>query len=159
MGSFPPDPTRFYASPVVLPVVEYCASVRSRSPHVNKVDTVINSALWIVTGCLKPTPVSYLPVLAGIAPTSLRRDAATVALVRKAQEYDWHILHKATTTPAPTGRLKSRRPFNKAAQAMLQSIPIGTCPETPGWQHLEKRCVRWLSPPASSDTTGTQQEG
>ena len=86
-------------------------------------DTAINSALRIVTGCLKPTPVSYLPVLAGIAPASLRRDAATLTLARKAQENDWHILHKATTTPAPTGRLKSRRPFSKSAQAMLQSIP------------------------------------
>ncbi|KAJ8409376.1 hypothetical protein AAFF_G00235740 [Aldrovandia affinis] len=40
-------------------------------------------------------------VLAGIAPASLRRDAATLTLARKAQKYDWHILHKATTTPAP----------------------------------------------------------
>lgn len=87
-----------------------------------KVDTAINSALRIVTGCLKPTPVSYLPVLAGIAPASLRRDAATLTLARKAQKYDWHILHKATTTPAPPGRLKSRRPFNKTAQEMLQTV-------------------------------------
>ncbi|KAJ8393080.1 hypothetical protein AAFF_G00067630 [Aldrovandia affinis] len=87
------------------------------------VDTVINSALRIVTGCLKPTPVSYLPVLAGIAPASLRRDAATLALARKAQKYDWHILHKATTAPAPPFRLKSRHPYNKVAQEMLQSIP------------------------------------
>ncbi|KAJ8355351.1 hypothetical protein AAFF_G00062520 [Aldrovandia affinis] len=61
--------------------------------------------------------------LAGIAPASLRRDAATLALARKAQKYDWHILHKATTTPAPPCRLKSRHPYNKAAQEMLQSIP------------------------------------
>ncbi|KAJ8396835.1 hypothetical protein AAFF_G00014340 [Aldrovandia affinis] len=62
-------------------------------------------------------------ILAGIAPASLRRDAATLALARKAQKYDWHILHKATTTPAPPCRLKSRHPYNKAAQEMLQSIP------------------------------------
>ncbi|KAL7383791.1 hypothetical protein ABVT39_017730, partial [Epinephelus coioides] len=58
-----------------------------------------------------------------IAPASLRRDAATLALARKAQKYDWHILHKATTTPAPPCRLKSRHPYNKAAQELLQSIP------------------------------------
>nr|XP_061835898.1 uncharacterized protein LOC133619053 [Nerophis lumbriciformis] len=51
---------------LVLPVAKYCAHAWSRSPHVNKVYTVINSALRIVTGCLKPTPVSHLPVLAGI---------------------------------------------------------------------------------------------
>ncbi|KAJ8395764.1 hypothetical protein AAFF_G00030010 [Aldrovandia affinis] len=62
-------------------------------------------------------------ILAGIAPASLRQDAATLALARKAQKYDWHILHKATTRPAPPCRLKSRHPYNKAAQEMLQSIP------------------------------------
>ena len=54
---------------------------------------------------------------------SLRQDAATLTLARKAQKYDWHILHKATITPAPPGRLKSCHPYNKAAQEMLQSIP------------------------------------
>ncbi|KAL7843415.1 hypothetical protein AOLI_G00249270 [Acnodon oligacanthus] len=108
---------------LVLPRAEYCAPAWSRSPHVNKVDTAINSPLWIVNGCLKPTPASYLPVLAGIAPASLRRDAATLTLARKAQKHDWHILHKVTITLAPPGRLKSRHPYNKAAQEMLQSIP------------------------------------
>ncbi|KAL7856241.1 hypothetical protein AOLI_G00198450 [Acnodon oligacanthus] len=102
---------------------EYCAPAWSRSPHVNNVDTAIISTLLIVTGCLKPIPASYLPVLAGITPASLRRDAASLTLARKAQKYDWHILHKATITSAPPGRLKSRHPYNKAAQEMLQSIP------------------------------------
>ncbi|KAL7866903.1 hypothetical protein AOLI_G00147170 [Acnodon oligacanthus] len=93
-------------------------------PHVTKVDTAINSVLQIVTGCLKPTPASYLPVLAGIAPANLRWDAATLTLARKAQKYYWHILHKATITSAPPGRLKSHHPYNKAVQEMLQSIPV-----------------------------------
>ncbi|KAJ8353386.1 hypothetical protein SKAU_G00209530 [Synaphobranchus kaupii] len=53
-------------------------------------------------------PSSRRPVLAGIAPASLRREAATLALARKAQKHDWHILHDTTTTPAPPSRLKSR---------------------------------------------------
>jgi hypothetical protein len=118
-----PQTLRISTQALVLPVAEYCAPAWSRSPHVKKVDTAINSALRIVTGCLKPTPVSHLPVLAGIAPASLRRDAATLTLARKAQKYDWHILHKATITQAPPGWLKSRHPYNKAAQEMLQSIP------------------------------------
>ena len=103
--------------------MEYCASVRSRSPHVNKVDTAINSALRIVTGCLKPTPVSYLPVLAGIAPAGLRREAATLALARKAQEHNWHLLHDTTTRATPPSRLKSRHLYNQAAPELLNSIP------------------------------------
>ncbi|KAL6484592.1 hypothetical protein MHYP_G00066370 [Metynnis hypsauchen] len=90
---------------LVLSTAEYCTPAWSRSPHVNKVDTAINSALRIVTDCLKPTLVSYLPVLAGITPASLRQDAATLALARTAQKYDWHILHKATkqaqVSPSP----------------------------------------------------------
>ena len=81
----------------------------------------INTSLRIITGCLKPTPVSLLPVLAGIAPAGLRREAATLALARKAQKYDWHILHHTTITPAPPNRLKSRHPYNIAAQEMLNS--------------------------------------
>ncbi|KAL7388243.1 hypothetical protein ABVT39_009812 [Epinephelus coioides] len=117
-----PQTLRISTQALVLPVAEYCASAWSRSPHVNKVDTAINSALRIVTGCLKPTPMSHLPVLAGIAPASLRRDAATLTLARKAQKYDWHILHKATTTPAPPCRLKSPHSYNKAAQELLQLV-------------------------------------
>ncbi|KAL7864055.1 hypothetical protein AOLI_G00154750 [Acnodon oligacanthus] len=62
-------------------------------------------------------------ILAGIAPASLRRDAVTLTLVRKAEKHDWHILHEAPITSASPGRLKSRHPYNKAAQEMLQSIP------------------------------------
>ncbi|KAL7395264.1 hypothetical protein ABVT39_013413 [Epinephelus coioides] len=111
-----PQTLRISTQALVLHIAEYCAPAWNRSPHMNKVDTAINSALWIVTGCLKPTPVSHLPVLAGIAPASLRQDAATFALARKAQKYDWHIPHKATTTLAPPCRLKSRHPYNKVAQ-------------------------------------------
>ncbi|CAJ1077362.1 piggyBac transposable element-derived protein 4-like [Xyrichtys novacula] len=52
---------------------EYCAPVSCRSLHASKVDVAINGALRIITGCLKPTPVSFLPVLAGIAPAGLRQ--------------------------------------------------------------------------------------
>ncbi|KAL7879144.1 hypothetical protein AOLI_G00101180 [Acnodon oligacanthus] len=114
-----PFPLRISMQALVLPAAEYCAPAWSRSPHVNKVDTAINSTLQIVTGCLKPTPASYLPVLAGIAPASLRRDAATLTLARKTQKHDWHILYKATITSATPGRLESRHPYNKASQEML----------------------------------------
>ena len=49
---------------LVFSAAEYCAPVWSRSPHAKKVDVAINNALRIITGCLKPTPVVLLPVLA-----------------------------------------------------------------------------------------------
>ena len=115
--------SRISTQALVFSAAEYCAPTWSRSPHAKKVDTAINNALRIINGCLKPTPVFYLPVLAGIAPAGLRREAATLALARKAQEHSWHLLHATTTMATPPSRLKSRHPYNQAAQEMLISIP------------------------------------
>ena len=49
---------------------EYCAPVWCRSAH----GPIINDALRIVTGRLRPTPADNLPILAGI----LRRSGATL---------------------------------------------------------------------------------
>jgi len=51
-------------------------------------DPAINDALRIVTGCLRPTPADNLPILAGIQPTELRRDGATLSLARRAMGLD-----------------------------------------------------------------------
>ncbi|KAJ3605796.1 hypothetical protein NHX12_027840 [Muraenolepis orangiensis] len=56
---------RISTQALVFSAAEYCAPVWSRSPHVKKVDPIINNALRIITGCLKPTPVSYLPKALG----------------------------------------------------------------------------------------------
>ena len=118
---------RISTQALVFPVAEYCApvSVWSRSPHVKKVDVAINSSLRTIYGCLKPTPVFQLPVLAGIAPppAGLMRKAATLALARKAVKRDWHILHDTTKNEVPPCRPKSRKPYNKEAQEMLSVIP------------------------------------
>ena len=97
--------------------------VWSRSPHVKKVDVAINSSLRTISGCLEPTPVFQLPVLAGIDPVGLRRKAATLCLARKAVKHGWHILHDTTSNEVPPCRLKSRKPYNKEGQAMLSVIP------------------------------------
>ena len=52
---------------------EYCAPVWCRSVHTRLIDSVLNDALRIVTGCLQPTPTDYLPILAGIQLAELRR--------------------------------------------------------------------------------------
>ena len=108
---------------LVFPAAEYCAPLWSRSPHVKKVDVAINSSLRTIFGCLKPTPVFQLPVLAGIAPAGLMRKAATLTLARKAVKHDWHILHDTTNNEVPPCRLMSRKLDNKEAQDMLSVIP------------------------------------
>ena len=45
---------------------EYCAPVCCRSTHTRLIDSILNDALRIVTGCLRPTLTNDLPVLTGI---------------------------------------------------------------------------------------------
>ena len=107
---------------MIFPAAEYCASFWSRSPHVKKVDVAITSSLRTICGCIKPTPVFQLPVLAGIAPAGLRRKAATLALARKAVKHDWYILHDTTKNEVTPRRLNSRVPYNKEAHEMKSVI-------------------------------------
>ena len=106
---------------LVYPTSEYCAPVWCRSAHTHLIDTPINEALRIVTGCLRPTPVDNLPILAGIQPAGLRRKGATARLACRAVEHNNHLLHdRLAVTAEPPRRLKSRHPFVPAAQDLMQ---------------------------------------
>ena len=58
---------------LIYSTAEYCAPVWCRSAHTGLINSVLNDALGIVTGCLRPTPTDYLPVLAGIQQAELRQ--------------------------------------------------------------------------------------
>ena len=58
---------------LVYSTAEYCAPVWCGSPHTRLIDSVLNDALRIVTGYLRPTPTDHLPVLSGIQPARRRR--------------------------------------------------------------------------------------
>ena len=53
---------------LVYSTAEYCAPVWCRCAHTRLIDSVLNDALRIVTGCLRPTPTDHLPVLSDIQP-------------------------------------------------------------------------------------------
>ena len=78
----------------------------------------------IVSGCLRPTPTEYLPVLSGIQPAELRRQGATLSLANRSFLDPNHILHGQLygSQDACRERLKSRRPFVPAAQKLLDSL-------------------------------------
>ena len=59
--------------------------VRVRSP-------VLNNALRIVTGCLRPTPMDHLSIL-GMLPAEFRRLGATLSLAYRGSPDPDHILH------------------------------------------------------------------
>ena len=105
---------------LVHSTVEYCTPVWCRSAHTRLIDPIINDALRIVTGGLRPTPGNNLPILAGIQSAELRRSGATLSLKRRAME-PGHLFHSALTRPssAVARRLKSRHPFVPVAQQLI----------------------------------------
>ena len=85
---------RTAALSLVYSTTESCAPVWCRSAHTRLIDSVLNDALRIVTGCLRPTPTDYLPILAGIQPAEFRRRGATLSLANRATLTPDHILHE-----------------------------------------------------------------
>ena len=115
---------RIAALSLVYSTAEYCAPAWCRSAHTRLVDSVLNDALRIVTGCLRPTPTDFLPILSGIQPAELRRLGATLSLANRGTLDPDHILHGhlAGSPDVRQERLRSRRPFVPAARKLLNDL-------------------------------------
>ena len=97
---------------------EYACPVWEGSAHAHKVDPVLNDACRAITGCLQPTNVENLYLLAGIAPPAVRR-SVTAQREREKQVYDnRHPLHGHNLSRK---RLKSRNSFIHARDELIQS--------------------------------------
>ena len=68
---------------LVFSTAEYCASAWINSPHVRKIDTVLNQTMRIITGSIKSTPIEWLPVLSHIEPPRVRRKQILVREYKK----------------------------------------------------------------------------
>ena len=90
---------RISTQALVFSIADYCAPVWCRSPHTKKLDVALNNSLRTVSGSLCATPVNHLPILSGIAPAALRREAAVLALARKAERDADHLFHKTVCEP------------------------------------------------------------
>ena len=108
---------------LVYSAAEYCPPVWCRSAHTRLIDSVLNDALRMVAGCLRPTPTDHLPILSGIQPTELRRMGATLSLAHRGSLDPNHILYGFLNGFSDTRqlRLRSRRPFVSAAQNFLDT--------------------------------------
>ena len=98
----------------------------SHSPHRN----VLNDALRIVTGCLRPTPTDHLPILSGIQPAELCRLGATLSLAYRGFLDPDHILYGLLSRSSDTRqvRLRSRRSFVLGARNLLNNLArLGIC--------------------------------
>ena len=109
---------------LIYSTADFCASAWCRSAHTRLIDSVLNDALRIVTGCLRPTPKNNLPVLSGIQPAELRRQRATLSLANRSSLDPCHILHEQVTKlrAASKEKLKCRRPFVPAARKLLHNL-------------------------------------
>ena len=109
---------------LVYSTAEYCVPVWCRSAYTRLIDSVLNDALRIVTGCLRPTPTNHLPVLSGIQPGEFRRLGATLFLVHRGSLDHYHILYGLLSESSDTRqvRLRSRRPFVPGARNLLDNL-------------------------------------
>ena len=115
---------------LVYSTAEYCAAVWCRSAHTRLIDSVLNDALRMVTGCLRPTSTDHLPVLSGIQPAELRRMRTTLFLAHRGSLDPDHILYGLSSGSSDTrqARLRSRRPFVPAARNLLDNLAgLGIC--------------------------------
>ena len=115
---------------LVHSTAEYCVPVWCRSAHTHLIDSVLNDALRIVTGCLRPTPTNHLPVLSGIQPAELCRMGATLSLAYHGSLDPNHILYGLLSGSSDTCqlRLRSRCPFVPAVWNLLDNLArLGIC--------------------------------
>ena len=115
---------RIAALSLVYLTAEYCAPVWCRSAHTRLIDNVLNDALRIVTGCLRPTPTDHLLILSDIQPAELRRMGATLSLAYHGSLDPDHILYGLLSGSSDTRqvRLRSRRLFMPAARNLLDNF-------------------------------------
>ena len=109
---------------LVYSTAKYCEPVWCRSAHARLIDSVLNDALRIVTGCLSPTPTGHLPVLSGNQPAELHRIGATLSLAHCGSFDPDHILHDLLSGSSDTRqvKLRSRRPFVPGARNRLDNL-------------------------------------
>ena len=116
----------------------------------------LTAPFHIITGCLQPTPVEQLPVLAGIPPAELHRQAACLALAHRAMDPD-HLLHHTITREETQPRLKSQRPFATSGKYHLSTtLPNETKAHwiakmwSVEWQPSTSRLCEYITSPSRS---------
>lgn len=101
---------------LVFTTGEFACPVWDHSTHAKLVDTSLSETCWIITSCLKLTPVKLLFPLAGMAPPDVRRAVASSCERLRMEDDTWHPLygHKLGLQ-----RLKSQKSFIKCVDPSL----------------------------------------
>ena len=109
-------------------VAEYCSPVWSQSHHCKMLDTSLNKCMRLVSGSIKSTPTTLLPVLCGIEPPDIRRDRNILKLRERAMK-DSHLIHQPATSPLVNVCLKSRMPLSTQMHILSNQIEGNMSPE------------------------------
>ena len=86
---------------------EYACPVWTRSTHARKLNPALHDCCRLISGCLKPTNLDSIHILAGIAPPHIRTVACRMNRTRQATDARHQLFHQQ---PAAS-RLKSRKTF------------------------------------------------
>ena len=109
-------------------IAEYAAPVWARPTYADILDPDLNKACRAITGCLKPTYVEDLYLLARIAPPDIRTDVCARMERTKQMEQETHSLFG----PIPArSRLKSRKDFLTSVKSSYFLAKVVQCNE---WQ-------------------------
>ena len=81
-----------------------------RSSYTNLIDAQLHGAMRLISGCLQPTQLSWLPVLINVSRPSLRRRATTDNTLEIIESHpNWPVCADVFEHPPP--RLACRRPM------------------------------------------------
>ena len=104
--------------------------VWARSPHASKLDPELNDSCRPITGCLRPSNVEELYLLAGIAPPDIRRDVCATVEKKKPETNVTHSLHGQI----PAERRWKRKLFLSSVRPADFPANVIRCSE---WQHRQ----------------------
>ena len=129
---------------------EYAAPVWERSAYAHLLNTELNQACRAITGCLRPTKVENLYLLAGIAPPEIRRSVcARVERNQTGRERD--PLPVWAHTSKKTSKIEKKLPY----KCSTSSLPSKKLPEsTNGREDWRRRHMQ-----AQSTCTRIQPRG
>ena len=106
-----PNTLRVSTLTLMYGTMNYSSPIWINSAHTNKNDTQINSALRIITGTLKGTPLEWLCVLCNIAPPELLRKKCYKKSIERSIINKRSLLYNVLEKPT-IHRLKFRLPWD-----------------------------------------------
>ena len=110
---------------------EYAAPVWERSAYAHLLNPELNQACRAITGCLRPTNVENLYLLAGIAPPEIRRSVCARVERTKQVERERPTPCFRANTSKKTSKVEKKVPY----KCSTSSLPSKSCPN----QRMEEK--------------------